>query len=311
MAGNTNLHKASAAKNDEFYTQLTDIEKELKHYKHHFEGKTVFCNCDDPEHSNFWQYFSLNFKELKLKKLIATHFDREKPSYKLVMWKDDRGVHSDIKTLRQNGDFRSEESIELLKEADIVVTNPPFSLFREYIAQLMEYDKKFLIIGNKNAINYLCPDIKYGKLWIGYNSPNEFKLPDGSTTKKVTGLTRWFTNLDIHKRHEDIPLWKKYYDDPSQYPKYDNYDAINVDKVADIPCDYDSAMGVPITFLDNYNSEQFEIIGITYSKDKNPDIEKIRTDDKKRHVGILNGKEKYPRVIIQKKEKPNKNENRT
>lgn len=293
MAGNTNLHKASAAKNDEFYTQLTDIEKELKHYKHHFQDKTVFCNCDDPEHSNFWQYFSLNFDELKLKKLLATHFDKEKPSYKLEMWRDETGVHSGIKTLRQNGDFRSEESIELLKEADIIVTNPPFSLFREYIAQLMEYNKKFLIIGNKNAITYkeFFPLLKDNKVWIGYNSVKEFKQPDGSIKK--FGNIGWYTNLDIDKRHEDITLWKTY--NEKEYPKYDNYDAINVDKVANIPIDYNDVMGVPITFLDSYNPEQFEILGAMTT---------TRVDVQNYNYGYpyVNGKKLYARVLIRHRE---------
>lgn len=262
MSANANLHRAKDKKNDEFYTQLPDIENELKHYREHFKDKVVFCNCDDPEWSNFWQFFSLQFEFLGLKKLIATHFEDEKQSYKLEMWRDEAGVHSGIKTLQQNGDFRSPESIELLKEADIVVTNPPFSLFREYIAQLMEYDKKFLIIGNKNAITYkeFFPLLKDNKVWIGYNNPSEFGTPSG-ITKKMNGLTRWFTNLDIKKRHEELVLYKKY--TPAEYPKYDNYDAINVDKVSDIPIDYDGVMGVPITFLDKYNPEQFEIMGIT------------------------------------------------
>ena len=196
-----------------------------------------------------------------VKKLIATHFEDEKQSYKLEMWRDEAGVHSRIKTLQQNGDFRSPESIELLKEADIVVTNPPFSLFREYIAQLMEYDKKFLIIGNKNAITYkeFFPLLKDNKVWIGYNNVKEFRQPDGSMKK--FGNIGWYTNLDIKKRHEELVLYKKY--TPEEYPKYDNYDPINVDKVSDIPIDYDGVMGVPITFLDKYNPEQFEIMGIT------------------------------------------------
>lgn len=260
MAKNANLHKAKDAKNDEFYTQLSDIEKELKHYKKHFENKTVFCNCDDPEWSNFWKYFSLNFDALKLKKLIATHFEKTERSYMLEMYRDEAGVHSGIKKLTQNGDFRSPECIEMLKEADIVCTNPPFSLFREYVAQLIEYDKKFLIIGNKNAITYkdFFPLLKDDKIWIGNSSPVEFGTPEG-TTKKLNGLTRWFTNLDIKKRHENLIMYKTY--TPEEFPKYSNYDAIEVSKVADIPCDYYNAMGVPITFLDCYNPEQFEIIG--------------------------------------------------
>lgn len=259
MAKNENLKKAKKEKNDEFYTQLTDIEKELRHYKKHFKDKIVFCNCDDPEYSNFWRYFSLNFEELGLKKLIATHYETHKQSYKLEMWKDEAGVHSGIKTLKENGDFRSTESLELLKEADIVVTNPPFSLFREYIEKLMKYEKKFLIIGNKNAITYkeFFPLLKENKVWIGYNSVKEFKQPDG--TIKKFGNIGWYTNLDIDKRHEDITVYRHY--TPEEYPKYDNYDAIEVSKVSDIPCDYDGVMGVPITFMDKYNPDQFEILG--------------------------------------------------
>ena len=299
MAKNGSLHNAKKAKNDEFYTLLTDIEKELKHYKKYFIDKTIFCNCDDPEWSNFWKYFSLNFDHLQLRKLIATHYEQSKPSYKLIMYRDTAGVHSEIETLSQNGDFRSPESIELLKEADIVCTNPPFSLFREYIAQLMEYEKKFIIIGNKNAINYLCPLIKDNKIWIGCNNVNKFLQPDG--TYKSFGNIGWYTNIDISvsKRHEELILYKNY--SPDEYPKYDNYDAIEVGHVADIPVDYDGVMGVPISFIDKYNPNQFEIIGITYSTDTNPDIEKIRTDEKHRHVGIIDGKEKYPRVLIKHK----------
>lgn len=241
MAGNKNLHAANKAKNDEFYTQLSDIEKELKNYKEHFKDKIVFCNCDDPEYSNFWKYFSLNFDYLELKKLIATHYETEKASYKLEMYRDTAGVHTEIKTLKQNGDFRSPESIELLKEADIIVTNPPFSLFREYVAQLTEYDKKFLIIGNMNAITYkeIFPLIKDNKMWLGINNgPHEFKVPDtynkgtirtdenGFRYAKLGNIT-WYTNLDIAKRHENLILYRTY--NEADYPKYDNYDAINVD----------------------------------------------------------------------------------
>jgi len=261
------MHKAKTAKNDEFYTQLSDIEKELGHYKEHFKGKVVLLNCDDPEESNFWRYFSMNFEFLGLKKLISTHYDREKPSYKLEIVSDinhDGKIngHDTIRTpLKQNGDFRSPECVELLKEADIVVTNPPFSLFREYLTMLMEYDKKFLIIGNMNAITYreTFKFIKNDELWLGLTSPKEFVEPSGNIKK--FGNIKWFTNLDTKKRHEDLILWKTYRDNESDYPMYDNYDAINVDKVKDIPVDYEGAMGVPITFLDKYNPEQFEIMG--------------------------------------------------
>ena len=262
MAANANLHKAKNAKNDEFYTQLTDVEKELMHYKEHFKDKVVFCNCDDPTWSAFWKYFHLNFDHLGLKKLISTHYDRTEPTYKMEYeGGDDENIEAGVKTpLEGNGDFRNAECIELLKESDIVVTNPPFSLFREYVAQLMEYEKKFLIIGNKNSITYkeIFPLLKEDNVWLGYNSPAEFGTPEG-VTKKINGLSRWFTNLDIQKRYEKLILWKNY--TPEEYPMYDNYDAINVDKVAEIPCNYDGVMGVPVTFMDKYNPKQFEILG--------------------------------------------------
>ena len=259
---NKNLSNAKTAKNDEFYTQLTDIEKELSHYRAHFKDKIILCNCDDPTLSEFWRYFHLNFEFFGLKKLISTHYSDTERTYKLeYTGGNDTNIEDGIKTdLLQNGDFRSDECIESLKEADIIVTNPPFSLFREYLSQLVKYDKKFIIIGSKNAITYkeFFPLLKDNEVWIGYNSPIEFSTPDGITTK-LNGLTRWFTNLDISKCHEKLILWKNY--TPEKYPKYDNYDAINVDRVADIPVDYDGVMGVPITFLDKYNPEQFEIIG--------------------------------------------------
>lgn len=268
---NKNLAAAKNAKNDEFYTQLTDVSKELVNYKHHFKDKVVFCNCDDPTCSAFWKYFHLNFSELGLKKLISTHYDREETTYKMeYAGGDDNDIEVGAKTpLEGNGDFRNQESLDLLDECDIVVTNPPFSLFREYVATLMDYDKKFLIIGNKNAITYkeFFPLLKENKVWIGYTNVKEFIQPDKSIKK--FGNIGWFTNLDITKRHENLILWKKY--TPEEYPKYDNYDAINVDKVAEIPCDYDGVMGVPITFLDKYNPEQFEIVGM----DLNDSVESL------------------------------------
>ncbi len=288
MAGNnSNLGAAKRAKNDEFYTQLTDIEKELRHYRKHFKGATVLCNCDDPFESNFFKFFVLNFKRLGLKKLIATCYEgsavaeyrdgRAKP-YKAVVTTvhdttGDGGVdmedvrnlfelgENELVELEGDGDFRSEECLALLDEADIVVTNPPFSLFREYVAVLMEHQKKFIIIGNKNAITYkeIFPLLKDNSVWLGSESPSEFFTPDGMT-KRVNGLTRWFTNLDIKKRHEELILVKKYAGHEDEYPTYDNYDAIEVSKVADIPLDYDGVMGVPITFLDKYSPEQFEIL---------------------------------------------------
>lgn len=300
MGGNTNLARANREKNDEFYTRLTDIEKELRHYRKHFKGKTILCNCDDPFESNFFKYFVLNFNKLGLKKLIATCYAtssisnkelslskvlgndemKEGRPYKAVVTKiydatGDGGIdmldvaelfkmgENELTELKEDGDFRSEECLELLKEVDIVVTNPPFSLFREYVATLVEYDKKFIIIGNKNAITYkeIFPLIKDNKIWLGEMVPSDFMTPDGKLSGKLSGLTRWFTNLDIKKRHEDLILIKKY--NPDDYPKYDNYDAINVNKVKDIPYDYEGVMGVPITFLDKYNLNQFEILGYT------------------------------------------------
>lgn len=289
---NGNLHSAKREKNDEFYTQIVDIERELKYYKEHFVGKTVFCNCDDPKESNFWKFFSLNFDNYKLKRLISTHFDYEKPSYMMDMYRDDNGVYTATKDLEQNGDFRSSECIELLKQADIVVTNPPFSLFREYVAQLMEYEKKFLIIGNKNAITYkeIFPLLKENRMWIGYNTISEFDTPNG-VTKKISGLTRWFTNLDIDKRHEDLIMYKQY--SSLEYPKYDNYDAIEVSKVTEIPKDYGGVMGVPITFLDKYNPEQFEVI-------------KFRKGNDDKDL-CVNGKCPYFRILIKRKEQPHDN----
>lgn len=299
MANNTNLRKASLQKNDEFYTRLVDIEKELKHYKDHFKGKIVFCNCDDPFESNFFKYFSLNFNFLGLKKLIATCYDsspiaytqlslfdggdktvlnNNRRAYKIEIcevedYNGDGAVDlSDVEyllknkkntltLLKEDGDFRSEECVQLLKQADIVVTNPPFSLFREYIIQLVEYKKHFILIGNKNAITYkeLFPLLRDNEVWIGYEQPSKFLDGRGNITNQVQGLCRWFTNLDINKRHEDLILYKNYV--PEEYPFYENYRAININKVSDIPFDYYETMGVPITFLDSYNPNQFEIIG--------------------------------------------------
>ena len=279
-SANANLHKAKDAKNDEFYTQLTDVAKELMHYKSHFKDKVVFCNCDDPTWSAFWKYFHLNFAELGLKKLISTHYDREESTYKMeYTGGDDNDVEMGVKTpLEGNGDFRNKECLDLLDECDIVVTNPPFSLFREYVATLMEYKKKFIIWGNNNAITYkeFFPLLKNNEVWLGYtaNKTLVFRIPDTyakwdeKETQKMNDGHRYakvpaisvFTNLDIEKRHEKLILWKKY--TPEEYPKYDNYDAINVNKVAEIPCDYDGVMGVPITFMDKYNPDQFEIIGL-------------------------------------------------
>lgn len=272
MAKNSNLHQAKMAKNDEFYTQIGDIENELRHYKAHFKDKVVLCNCDDPTYSNFWKYFHLNFEVLGLRKLIATHYDAQKPTYKLEYeGGDDGNIEAGMRTdLIQNGDFRSDECIELLKESDIVVTNPPFSLFREYVAQLMEYGKKFLIIGNINAITYkeFFPLLKDNKVWVGYTNPKIFVTPKGVTKK--FGNVMWFTTLDHPKRHEKLSMTGQYKKNPEFWPKYDNYDAINCDAVEThgtkhgIPGDYYGYIGVPITFLDKYNPDEFEIIGADF-----------------------------------------------
>lgn len=272
MAKNANLAAAKSAKNDEFYTLYDDINAELCHYVEHFKDKIVFCNCDDPESSNFWKFFVQNFHNYGIKKVVSTHYNHDgSPSYKLEYTGQElNGQQVWVKTeLKENGDFRSEECIKILKEADIIVTNPPFSLFRAFVAQLMEYEKKFIIIGNKNAITYkeFFPFLKDNKVWIGYTSPNEFKTPTGEITKQVTGLTRWFTNLDIEKRHELLlkpyEAHYKYYGHELDYPKYDNYDAIEVGKVSEIPDDYYDVIGVPITFLDKHNPDEFEIVGLS------------------------------------------------
>lgn len=304
--GNKNLQLAKVKKNDEFYTQLTDIEKELCHYREHFKGKTVFCNCDDPEYSNFWRYFSLNFAFLGLKRLVATHYETDKQSYMLEMYVDLEGPHTEIKTLKQNGDFRSPECIEILKEADIVVTNPPFSLFREYVAQLIEYKKEYIIVGSKNAITYkeIFPLIKENKMWLGFNAGNgsmNYKLsniPDDEKPELKSVPSYWYTNLDISKRHENLILYKQY--NPEQYPHYDNYDAINVDKTKDIPVDWDGVMGVPITFLDKYNPEQFEILSCNDFR-VNVKVPLKPHGLIKDKEASINGKNTYARIVIRKK----------
>ena len=297
---NTNLHKAKAAKNDEFYTQLTDVAKELMHYKKHFKDKIVFCNCDDPTWSAFWKYFHLNFAELGLKKLISTHYDREEATYKMeYTGGDDNDIEVGVKTpLEGNGDFRNQECLDLLDESDIVVTNPPFSLFREYVAVLMEHQKKFLIIGNKNAITYkeFFPLLKNNEVWIGCTNVKEFLQPDGSIKK--FGNIGWFTNLDVAKRHEKLILWKNY--TPEEYPRYDNYDAINVDKVSEIPCDYDGVMSVPITFMDKYNPLDFEIIGADEAEGTGFS-NGLYIQGSKYKQCYMNGKRIYKRIFIRKK----------
>ena len=289
---NKNFQKAKENKDDEFYTQLKDIEEELRHYKDHFKNKVVYCNADDPRVSNFFHYFSYNFEYLGLKKLITTCYknqemdlfsmhDQESAIALVYEGEKDNGRVPTIENigiieLEGDGDFRSAEAIDFLKEADIVVTNPPFSLFREYIAQIMKYEKNFLVIGNYGSVIYkeIFPLIKENKIWLGYKSGDmSFRVPANSEERatrfwidtngqkwRSLGNICWYTNLDIPKRHENLILYKSY--TPEEYPRYINYDAIEVSKTELIPCDYDGVMGVPITFMDKYNPDQFEIIGI-------------------------------------------------
>ena len=310
MANNNNLRSANANKNDEFYTMLSDIEKEMRYYKDFFKDKIVYCNCDDARDSNFFKYFSLNFEFLGLKKLITTGYKADGKGVVLTYEGDknrNRRVDNEeiiVNELNGDGDFRSEECIEYLKQADVVVTNPPFSLFRQYVKQLMDYGKKFIIIGNQNALTYkeIFQLIKDNKIWLGLNFVKAFEKPNGDIQK--FGNISWFTNIENKKRTEPIDLYKRYsFED---YPKYDNFDAINVDKVADIPMDYDGIMGVPITFLNNYCPSQFTIIGLAADKrDENPlwikGKETYLDEKHKKFVGmILNGKATYARIIIKK-----------
>mgnify|MGYP001584301144 CR=1 FL=1 len=369
-SSNKNLHNANRAKKDEFYTQLIDIENELKHYKNQFENKVVYCNCDDPFESNFFKFFAANFNALKLKKLIATSYSgspivgrqltldkiaglkpKGKEPFKIEINEvpdiDGDGAIDidDVKKLLEHdkniatpladgGDFRSPECVELLKQADIVVTNPPFSLFREYVAQLVEHNKKFLIIGNVNAITYkeCFKFIKGNKMWLGitmdgrnkwFQVPDSYPINQNVANSKIENGKKylfvkgcvWFTNLDNTKRHEKLNLYKKY--SPEEYPKYDNYDAIEVSKVAEIPINYKGAMGVPITFFNKYNPSQFEIIGMC----ENEDLYKLKTKfytteeckntyykifDKKgtydlNASGVINGQKVYQRILIKNK----------
>ena len=325
---------AKTAKQDEFYTQLSDIENELKHYKAHFKGKTVLCNCDDPRVSNFFHYFSYNFEQLGLKKLITTCYKNQNRDLfsqndaEQAIWLEyfgDRNCNRvpdpeeiGIHYFKGDGDFRSQECIELLKEADIVVTNPPFSLFREYVAQLMKYEKKFVILGNQNALTYkeIFSLVRNNLMWLGsslsfakFRVPNyyeerstRFWVDETGQKWRSFGNICWFTNLDIAKRHEDIILYKAY--SPEEYPKYDNYDAINVNKTSEIPMDYDGIMGVPITFLDKYNPSQFEIIGLSASAGYDEKIVGIPFIGEKDARASVEGKTCYARVLIRRKQKP-------
>lgn len=323
---NRSLGVARATKQDEFYTQLSDIEKELRHYTKHFKNKTVLCNCDDPTVSNFFHYFSYNFEKLKLKKLITTCY-KNCDADLFSQHTEERGIYLEyngdkndnrvpdpdeigIHNLKGDGDFRSEECVKLLKQANIVVTNPPFSLFREYIEKLVKYNKKFLIIGNHNAITYreIFTLIKDNKIWQGYTHPVNFVVPDHYELRKTRswrdengtnwrsfGNMCWFTNLDIAKRHEDLTVYKKY--ERKLYPKYDNYDAIEVSKVANIPEDYKGVMGVPITFLKKHNPDQFEIVGLVAGNIRGlAGIPSMTGKD----GPYLNGKLKYGRILIRR-----------
>jgi len=338
-AQNINLREAKNSKKDEFYTQLSDIEKELKHYKKHFKNKVLYCNCDDPRVSNFFHFFSYNFEKLGLKKLITTCYKNqdmdlfsrhnvEKAIY--LEYEGDKNENKvpdpeeiGIQHFKGDGDFRSKECVELLKQADIVVTNPPFSLFREYVGQLIEYGKKFIIIGNLNALTYreIFKLIKNKQLWLGasiHSGDREFGIPDDYPLKaagyridsegkkyiRVKGV-RWFTNLDYQERHEDLILYKKY--NPEKYPKYENYDAINVNKTKDIPMNYRGTIGVPITFIDKFNPEQFEILGMSASAGYSQDIVGIPFLGEKDARPLINGKNTYARIFIRnlKIQKPN------
>lgn len=311
-ASNSSLHAARRAKNDEFYTQLTDIEKEVQHYKEHFKDKVVFCNCDDPEWSNFWKYFTLNFEHLGLAKVVATHYASGESSYMLEYFGPSQPL---VKTaLTGDGDFRSPECRAILEAADIVVTNPPFSLFREYLNQLAASGKQFLIIGNNNAITYkeVFGLIRQNRLWLGHaaNKTMEFQLARtyekwdrtdraGNKFGKVPAIS-WYTNLIHKKRNDKLLLFKQYAGNEEAYPKYDNYDAIEVSKVADIPLDFEGAMGVPITFLGKYNPEQFELLSAN-------DFRRTQNVPFKAHGlvkdkdGTINGKAVYVRILIKHK----------
>ena len=320
---NNNLHTAKVSKNDEFYTQLSDIEKEMRYYKDFFKGKVVYCNCDDARESNFFKYFSMNFEHLGLKKLISTGY-KENGKGVILIYEGDKNNNRKVDDeeiivteLNGNGDFRSEECIEYLKQADVVVTNPPFSLFREYVKQLMDYNKKFIIIGNQNAITYkeIFPYIKNNQLWLGmsmngsnrwFQAPDTyevkenaagFKMVNGKKMFFVNGVT-WFTNISNVRRNETLDLYKKY--NPTEYPKYDNYDAIEVSRVENIPMDYNGTMGVPITFLYKYNPTQFEIIGMCASAGYDKNIVGLPFKGLKDARCLINNKNVYARIFVKK-----------
>ena len=308
---NTALVKAKIAKDDEFYTPYKDIEAEVMKYKDYFADKVVYLPCDDPVRNNeafifseFWSFFVNNFNEFKLKKLIATHYSSndKDPAYKIYIERaegeymtEDDAIQEDLKG---NGDFRSAECLQIMRECDIVCTNPPFSLFREFLGQIISCNKDFLIVGNENAYTYkeVFPLFKNNKVWTGYNKIKRFLRPDN--TYKDFGNVCWFTNIPNNKRNEELVLIKSYYETPYSYPTYDNYKAIEVDRCKNIPYDYDGVMGVPITFLSIYNPNQFTILGHTSSSDLSEEVEALRTDPDHRNRGRIKGKEKYDRVLI-------------
>lgn len=321
MRKNSDLHAAKIAKNDEFYTQLTDVEKEVKHYKDFFKGKKVLCNCNDDKWSAFFKYFTMNFEHLGLKQLVCVSYNENGHGMKYTYNGDlnNNRMADDIEIVEEqlngNGSYSSDESIELLKECDVVVTNPPFSLFRDFVALLMQYNKKFLVIGNVNAVTYkeIFPLIKENKMWLGpsitsgdraFRVPQDYELnasgcgidENGDKFIKVKGV-RWFTNIPHDKRNQPLDLFKKY--NPTEYPKYDNYDAIECSKTANIPMDYDGVIGVPITFLDKYCPTQFEIVDAREIALKD-NLKKKSTYLIKDKDGMINGKPTYARICVRK-----------
>ena len=325
MAKNNNLHTAKSAKNDEFYTRIDDVEKELKYYKDFFKGKKVLCNCNDGKLNGAWsafaQYFSMNFEHLGLEKLTCVSYNEDGHGMKYVYCGDKNGnriaddIEWEVTELKGHGDFSDDEGCQMMQECDVVVTNPPFSLFRDFVAQIVKYDKKFLVVGNMNAITFkeIFPLIKENKLWVGISTfnngmyftiPNDYEYKDtykfkreidGKKVMRVASIC-WFTNIEHSMRNLPLDLYKKY--NPKDYPKYDNYDAINVDKTSDIPMDYDGVMGVPITFLDKYCPTQFEIVGWSRHNDLNMDGG-IWLGGK--NDATINGKEIYRRILIRRK----------
>ena len=330
MAGNSNLTDSRNNKTDEFHTNLSMIEKELKYYKEYFKNKTVLCNCDDPRISNFFRYFVIYFDVLELKKVIATCYKNDdadlfsqESTEKAVYLEYDGSIKYSgeqdfakipCKKLQGNGDFRSQESVDFLKESDIVVTNPPFSLFKEFVPFLLKYEKKFLIIGNINNITYnsIIPLIKHNKIWCGFThghfwfqvpeyyeeKKTDFKIENGIKYRRMGNIC-WYTNLEISRTHDILETGKSY--KAENYEYYENYNAIHIKEVASIPMDFDGVMGVPVTFFTKYNPEQFQVLGLTDSSDTSEEVEKIRIPNSFRGRGKINGKQKYARILIQKK----------